>query len=120
MNPAQLYVLIVGDDAGDSRAVASALQALPGGIWHHRVAGEAALRDALRTYRPDVILCDADVPGFGGREALAIVAELAPHVPCVCIADADRGLPGGAEVVPKDRLDALAPAIRRVLASADA
>ena len=128
MSPAQHYVLIVGDclegSAIDARRVASALQALPGGLWHHRVAGEAALREALRMYRPDVILCDAGVSGFGARDALAIVAELAPGVPFVVVADADQAtgafLPGVAERVSKDALEALAPAILRVLASADA
>jgi CheY-like chemotaxis protein len=136
VSPSQLYVLVVGDEAGDAvgeaavgshadatQRVASALQALPGGLWHHRVAGEAALREALRTYRPDVILCDAGMPGFGGREALAVAAELAPKVPFVVVAESTAAaatLPGVAELVPKDGLDALAPAILRALASADA
>ena len=51
------------------------------GAWG---AMEPALA-ALRTMRPDVLLCDLGLPGMGGIEGIPRIRELAPRAAIVCL-----------------------------------
>ena len=127
MNGRPLYLLHVEDSPHDAALLQRAVAALPGEVRHQRVATAATLRDALAAYRPDLIVCDIEMPGFGGREAHAIACELAPGVPFLFlsglggeVADALARLPGVHGCLHKDRLHELLPAIERCLRPCEA
>src|SRR3970040_1170026 len=76
-----LKILLVEDSPADTVLVLRALCGLARPIEHARVASEAALRQALVEFVPEVILSDFAMPGFSGPEALRICCEQAPNIP---------------------------------------
>jgi diguanylate cyclase (GGDEF)-like protein len=90
-----------------------------------RVETEAALREALRTQPPDLILSDFSLPQFDGLSALAVARELAPEVPFIFVSGAmgeERAvsalLCGAVDYILKSSPTRLAAAVRRALADA--
>ena len=69
--------------------------------------------DKVKWVTPDVILCDYEIPGYNGLEALLYVKERLPHVPFVFITGflnneekaADAILKGAAGYILKQNLD---------------
>ncbi len=95
-------------------------------IWH-RVDTEPALRDALRDFRPNIILSDFTLPRFTGLAALVTAQEVAPDVPFIFVSGTigeERAIQalrrGAVDYVLKSNLSRLAPAIIRALDDADA
>ena len=93
-------------------------------VWH-RVATESGVLCALRDFRPDVVICDSMLPGFSGRDALAIILRQSPSTPCISLSGAIgedaaiRSLNDGfVDYVLKSNLLRLGPAVRRALAEA--
>src|SRR5450756_968866 len=98
------------------------------GIEPHwdRVQTEAALREALAGERWELALVDYNLPGFGGPQALAVLAEAAPDVPAITVSGAiseDTAVAtitaGAVDYVLKDNLTRLAPAVRRAVQGAE-
>jgi DNA-binding NtrC family response regulator len=92
-----------------------------------RVESEAALRDALKDTRPDLILSDFTLPGFDGISALEIARELTPDTPFIFLSGTigeERAIDalqrGAYDYVLKSNMARLAPAVRRALAEASA
>ena len=117
-----LRVLIVEDQEADAELTARSLRRSGLTFEWERVETEEAFRAAL-SRRPDVVLSDGNVPGFGGLAALAIVREETPEIPFIVLSGAPWDhraqaalAAGAAEFVCKADLKALAPAISRVLA----
>jgi DNA-binding response OmpR family regulator len=50
-----------------------------------RVETEAALRDALRDFKPDIVLSDFTLPSFDGLSALKVAREAAPDLPFIFV-----------------------------------
>jgi len=85
-----------------------------------------AFRAALERQCTDLILSDYSLAGFDGRHALRVASELCPDVPLIILTGAmgDEAAvevvkAGAIDYVLKDRLQRLAPAIRRALREAD-
>lgn len=81
---------------------------------------------AIESLAPDLILSDFSMPGFSGREALAIARERLPAVPFIFLSGtigeerAIEALHGGAhDYVLKDNPARLVPAISRALRDTD-
>jgi diguanylate cyclase (GGDEF)-like protein len=92
-----------------------------------RVDSEPALRQALREFRPTVILSDFTLPHFDGLAALAICREMAPDVPFIFVSGTigeERAIEalhrGAVDYVLKTNLSRLAPAVRRAIEEAAA
>jgi diguanylate cyclase (GGDEF)-like protein/PAS domain S-box-containing protein len=90
-----------------------------------RVDSLMGLRTELARFRPDVILSDNTMPGFGGDAALALARERAPETPFIFVSGtigeekAVEALQhGAADYIVKSNLLRLVPAIRRALAEA--
>ncbi|HVR80886.1 MAG TPA: EAL domain-containing protein [Luteimonas sp.] len=119
---AALKVLMVEDSPADADLILHSLRDLPCPVEHALVASEAALREALASFDPDIILSDFSMPGFSGQEALSIASEHAPDVPFLfvsgtigeelAIATLQRG---AIDYVLKDNLRRLPLAIERAL-----
>ena len=117
-----LKILLVEDSPADTVLVLRALRGLARPIEHARVASEAALRQALVEFVPEVILSDFAMPGFSGPEALRICCEQAPNIPFLFVSGTigeERAIEalqrGAADYVLKDNLRRLPSAVTRAL-----
>lgn len=118
-----LRVLMVEDQETDAELTARSLRRSGLEFQWERVETEAAFRAALAR-KPDVVLSDGNVPGFGGLAALAIVRAQTPQIPFIVLSGApfDHRAQaaieaGAADFVCKADMAALAPAISRALSS---
>jgi diguanylate cyclase (GGDEF)-like protein len=91
-----------------------------------RVQTEAALRDSLADFPPDIVLSDFNLPQFDGLSALRIAREVIPATPFIFVSGTigeERAInalhAGAADYVLKDNLLRLAPAVMRALADAE-
>ena len=90
---------------------------------YQHVQTEATLRDALRSFVPDVVLSDHSLPQFNASDALRVVREEAATTPVIIVTGsldeetaADYIKAGAADYIVKHRLQRLGPAVRRALA----
>jgi PAS domain S-box-containing protein len=118
-----LRVLQVEGSARDAERVQQALAS--GGMLFsvQRVQTGGELLAALAQVDPDIVLCDSALTHLDGKEALRLVRQHAPHVPVLMVtgtlgdeAACELLKLGARDVVPKDRLARLGPAVRRALA----
>jgi CheY-like chemotaxis protein len=115
-------VLFVEDVPYEVELAVHQLQQNGMGCVHQRVESEHQLREALRDFRPDLILSDFRLPGFDGQSALRIVQDVAPDIPFIFLSGTigeERAiqalLHGAADYVLQDNIKRLAPAVRRAL-----
>ena len=121
----QVRVLVVEDSESDAALIRHELQRLtPPPVVHH-VKTETSFALALREFAPHVILCDHNIPGFGGWEALEFARRVVPDTPFILVTGsldeetAVAYLKGGAtDYILKDRLVRLGPAVLEALESA--
>jgi CheY-like chemotaxis protein len=118
----QISILIVDDSEDD---VFLAMRQLKSSgyapVWK-RVETEEDYRAALAS-EPDVILSDMKLPRFSARRAWDLLQEWNPAIPFIVVSgsySAERELQSFrarvTDVVPKDHLSALGPAVERALA----
>src|SRR6266849_3147321 len=121
----QVRVLMLEDSESDAALIRHELQRLsPPPVVHH-VKTETSFALALPEFAPHVILCDHNIPGFGGWEALELAHRLVPDTPFILVTGsldeetAVRYLKGGAaDYILKDRLVRLGPAVLEALGRA--
>lgn len=120
-----LALLLIEDSADDADLIALALRR--GGFSPRidRVETLPALDEALRRGRARIVLCDYQLVGFSGLEALDLVRRRAADLPFIFVSGrmgedvAVEAMRSGAQdYVTKDHLARLAPAIARELADA--
>jgi PAS domain S-box-containing protein/diguanylate cyclase (GGDEF)-like protein len=123
--PSPLRVVLVEDSAADAELISHMLRKLGTEVQFRRVDNAGQLRAALEEFAPHVILSDFTMPGFNGHDALALVNEVAPHVPFVFVSNtigedvAIEALQrGAADYVLKDNLRRLPPAVEQALRTA--
>jgi PAS domain S-box-containing protein/putative nucleotidyltransferase with HDIG domain len=121
-----LQILFVEDSDDDAELMRRRLRDAGLEVRWDRVDTETGLAAALASAAWDVALVDFNLPGFGGPQALATMARLAPDVPAITVSgaiDEDTAvatLTGGAvDYVLKDNLARLAPAVRRAVEGAE-
>ncbi|MEA4908489.1 MAG: GAF domain-containing protein [Chloroflexi bacterium] len=119
---APLKILHLEDDIYDVELIRGILQVegIDNDVCH--VATKRGFEAALGQQPFDLILADNSLPGFDGRSALALARELVPDVPFIFVSGtlgeevAIEALKNGAaDYVLKQRLQRLAPVIRRSL-----
>jgi diguanylate cyclase (GGDEF)-like protein/PAS domain S-box-containing protein len=118
-------LLFIEDSEMDVEPELLALQRDGLEIVFQRVDSEAALRQALGTVRPDVILSDFSMPGFDGLQALKLSREIAPRVPFIFVSGTigeERAIEairnGATDYVLKNNLRRLPTSVRRAIAEA--
>ncbi|HEY3219657.1 MAG TPA: response regulator [Gemmatimonadales bacterium] len=116
-------VLLVEDDAGDAELIRRELSRLDPPPHIQQVRTQPAFLAALEGFAPDVILSDHNIPGFGGRDALALAQRILPDVPVILVTGSlneetavDYLKAGAADYILKDRLVRLGPAVLDALA----
>lgn len=121
-----LRILMLEDLATDAELVQDALRR--GGIDFtvRRVESEAGFRKALAEEKPQLILCDYNVPGFRGDAALPVARALDPERPVIFVSGTigedlavELMRAGATDYVLKDRLERLPFAVRRALDEAE-
>jgi PAS domain-containing protein len=83
-----LRILFVDDSPDDVDLMLGRLRVAGIEAQWERVQTEAAFREALTAEPWQLALVDYSLPGFGGLEALGLLAELAPDVPAVTVSGA--------------------------------
>jgi PAS domain S-box-containing protein len=121
-----LRVLFVEDSTDDVELMLRRLH--EAGIepeWQ-RVQTALALREALAGGPWELALVDYNLPGFGGLEALALLADVAPDLPAITVSGAISEeaavatlTAGAVDYVLKVNLTRLAPAVLRALEGAE-
>ena len=126
MAPSQaLRVLVVEDRTEDAELAIRELRRAELNCETRRVDRADAFRRALGEFRPDIVLADYTVPGFGGMAALEILKAEAPAIPLIIVTGsldeetaAECIKAGAADYVLKTNLIRLGPALSGALAYA--
>jgi diguanylate cyclase (GGDEF)-like protein/PAS domain S-box-containing protein len=126
MNPGDLRILNVEDSDIDAELCARELARAGLKFVAERVWTRDAFEAALRTFSPNLILCDFGLPGaFDGLTALDIVRERAMDIPFIFVSGTigeDRAVEalkrGATDYVLKERMERLTPVVMRALQEA--
>lgn len=115
-----LRILILEDSPLDAELIAALFEGLATEL--HRVETEGDFRKELLEFRPDLILADYKLPSFSGAVALEICKAETPDVPLIFVsgtigeeAAVELLKSGATDLVVKDHLARLLPAVRRAL-----
>ena len=115
-------VLMIEDNEHDATLIQRELARLPGKADVHRVSTEAGFAAALREFDPDIILCDHNIPSFGGWAALEMARRALPDVPFILVTgslDEETAVAylkaGATDYILKDRVIRLGPAVIEAL-----
>lgn len=118
-------ILLVEDSEADAALIRQQLSrdGLLASCW--RVDNPDDLLHVLEKEPWDVALCDYALPGFSGLEALKLVKEKNPDIPCMIVSGqigeevaVEAMKAGASDYIMKDRLKRLAPAIEREIKEA--
>lgn len=121
-----IRILILEDSASDADLIEFELQEEGIPFISQRVETERDYVRALQGFSPDIILSDYDLPQYTGSLALEAAKKLCPEVPFILVTgalSAGNGVcreilaNGAKEYVSKNRLEHLAPAVRKVLSA---
>src|SRR5512138_224788 len=120
-----LRIVILEDNPADAEIIQFELREAGIAFTAEVARDEDAFVRALRTFSPDVILSDYDLPRYTGTLALAEAKRRCPDAPFILVTGAvteDRAIEiltsGAKDYVMKGRLNRLAPAVQRALAEA--
>ncbi len=120
------HILILEDLATDAELIQFELQEAGLVFTAKWVINENEYLQALKDSPPDLILSDYDFPRYNGVVALAEARRQCPDTPFILVTGAigeDRAIEiltrGAKDYVLKNRLQRLAPAVRRALAEAE-
>src|SRR5207245_2681853 len=78
-------ILIVEDVADDAELMTRELRNAGLVFTSRRVLSEAALRDALHSFMPDIVLSDHTLPQFNALDALRVVRAEAANTPVIIV-----------------------------------
>ncbi|HEX5740195.1 MAG TPA: response regulator [Pilimelia sp.] len=124
---APIRVLIVEDSDDDAVLIVRRFHRADVPITYLRAESAAQFEEALRAQPPDVVICDYNVPGFGAEAALRLLGGVRGEgtVPFIVVSGevgeetaAALMKAGAHDVVLKDRLARLVPAVQRELREA--
>jgi PAS domain S-box-containing protein len=119
--PPQLRLLLIDDSHAAAQTVLQALQRAGIEVTHHRVHTERELRAAL-AQRWDAVICDFELPGLAGLDALGIVRSADSDMPFILVSGAvgeeiavEAIKAGASDLISRGCLVQLAPALQRAL-----
>ncbi|MFZ2161296.1 MAG: diguanylate cyclase [Sideroxyarcus sp.] len=119
----ELRILQLEDNASDAELNEYVLRKAGLIFVSKRVDSEAAFKQSLGEFKPDVVLADYNLPTYNGRAALEYMQQIDSDLPVIMVTGAlgeERAAEllraGARDYILKDRLTRLPEAIRRVLA----
>ncbi len=122
----RLQVLLIEDSEDDAELMIHALRRGGFEFHHERVTTDRELQWALKTQEWDLALCDYNLPGLYGRQALATITSAQPDIAVIFVSGiigeetaAELMRSGAKDYVRKDNLVRLNSAIERELAAAE-
>ena len=80
-----LRILLLEDEHADAELLERELRKSAIQFSLQVVATATTFTKSLKDSRPDLILADYTVPGFGAVEALRVACEVCPEVPFICV-----------------------------------
>jgi len=120
--PEALRILLLGDDTAGAEVIERELRRSSVEAFIHHVYSHAAFVPALCDVAPDLILCDHQPPRFDAFAAIRACRELRPAAPVIVLASIpDQGTraawlaAGASDIIPRDDLRRLGPAVRAAL-----
>lgn len=120
-----IHILVVEDALSDFDLLELHLLGLGMKVTLERVEDEPQIRRALTRRLPDLVISDQSLPAFSLQGALRVLREHDPDVPCIVVsggigedAAVEAMLNGADDVIMKDNLTRLMPAISRSLDAA--
>jgi two-component system, cell cycle sensor histidine kinase and response regulator CckA len=119
---AKLRIIILEDDAGDAATVEAALRGGGLDFAAQTVTNREDFIKAIKDTAPDVVLSDCVLPGFQGREALALFRLEHPDLPFIAMSGllgdeqvAELMRAGATDFISKNHLEKLVPSVKRAL-----
>lgn len=118
----ELRIMLLEDNPADAELLEHALRS--GGLIFTslRVDTEAAFKQALNRYRPDIVLVDYQLPSYNGHAAIDHLRQFHPDIPAIVVTGSIGEIvavellkAGAKDYILKDRLMRLPAAIRAVL-----
>ena len=120
--PTLARILIVEDLATDAELIEREIRRAGIGCATRRVDTEQTLRDALRSFAPDLVLTDHSMPRLTARDTLQLVHQEIPDTPVIIVTGsldeeiaAEYMKAGATDYVVKHHLERLGPAVQRAL-----
>lgn len=117
-----IKLLLIEDNDQDTDLLLRDIRRSGLALMAQRVDTRDGLEGALDQFRPDLIISDYSLPGFGGMAALEIVQRRAPETPFIFVSGTigeERAIEalqrGATDYVLKDNRARLVPAIERAL-----
>lgn len=110
-----IRVLIVDDSRDDAELTEFALREAGLAVQCRSLCHEHALETVLEGFQPQLVLCDLNLPGWSGPEALAAVRARVPDARYIFLTGAlqgDEDLSGAEAVVLKDDMARLVELVR--------
>lgn len=118
----KIGILILEDNPTDAELIKHECQELNLPIEYHMADSKESFLDAIRTFKPDIILSDYSLPQFDGMSALRLSKKHAPDIPFIIVTGAineetavECMKAGAVDYVLKDRLSRLVPSIKGAL-----
>ncbi len=122
----KLNVLIVEDSIEDAELIAAELKRHGYDPCWRRVETAEAMCEALENADWAIIISDFSMPGFSAMEALKIAKETIPDIPFIVVSGTigeeiavETVRNGAQDYIMKDKLQRLAPSVRRELKQAE-
>src|SRR5260370_20163819 len=116
-------ILIVEDVATDAQLIEREIRRAGIVCVTRRVDAEPALREALRTFAPDLVLSDHSLPQLTAADSLRLAHQEDPATPVIIVTGsldeetaAEYIKAGATDYVVKHHLERLGPAVPRPLA----
>ena len=81
----KLRILFVEDSISDAELIWREIKRNNIEIEQRLVDTRGEYIDGLKTYSPDVIICDYSLPRFDGMSALRLRSEMAPYTPFILV-----------------------------------
>jgi signal transduction histidine kinase/DNA-binding NarL/FixJ family response regulator len=115
-----VHLLLVEDSEDDALLVIRSLRQGALDLTFERVETAEAMREAIRTRQPDLIISDGKLPMFDAHEALHVLQDTGMDIPFILVSGqigeetaATLMRSGAQDFVLKDNLARLVPAVRR-------
>jgi PAS domain S-box-containing protein len=112
-------VLVLEDDPRDEAFIEEQLQQLGSDVHTHHVETADELMSELKQRPPDLAILDHGQPALSAYEALSLIKQERPEVPCIVLCDGPKqtedSVSEPADRIPKSQLSWLGAAARRLL-----